>query len=364
MQKDWNTNLLPEDVALNQKLDQAVELERLFLTAIHQPCHLKFEQNKVIIAFLGICPTCPLPGISYSKQKDDADWQIAVCPIGDAFTSAYTKLINLTKSLNSFELNENRLDAVYQIVSDIRLLQVAMQSLDNAIETPSDLTDKLSYFCESGMKPFYGDRMIQDNTYQVLRRFTNSDAPDHGAFLSYLHNQVNFEYKCENLYQLCGAILDYLCHHTIDNKYSTKSHKYSLRRCPRCGRYFTTEDRKIIYCKPDDEDKSKKSCAALQEIDRKKKLARVPQSDAAQLAEKIRRRLYSYKAALKISRVDHTGDPESKRRADLYTLFVQQRQEHSKSPHYKEWVKECVAQLPKSRDESYDRFYEWLLERS
>lgn len=362
MSKDLSYSLSPEELALNQKLDQAVKIEQMFLVGIHQPCHVKFKQDTVTIAFFGICPTCPLPGIAYSQQKEDADWQIAVCPIGDAFTSAYTKLINLTKSLNSFELSENRLDAVYQIVSDIRLLQVAVQSLDNAIETPSDLTDKLSYFCESGMKPLYGDRMIQDNTYQVLRQFTNSDAPDHGAFLSYLHNQVNFEYKCENLYQLCGAILDYLCHHTIDNKYSTKPHKYSLRQCPRCGRYFTTEDRKIVYCQHIDE--FGKTCAAWQESDRKKKLAQVPKNGAEQLAEKIRRRLYSYRSVLKMSRVDHTGDPEYKRRDDLYTLFVQRRKEHSQSPHYMEWITECAAQLPKSRNESYDKFYEWLLERS
>ena len=356
--------LTPEDLKITRELDRAILLEKEFLSAIHQPCYLKFKRDTVTIYFFGHSPSCPLPGIEYSQQGDgDSDsWQSATCPIGDAFFAAYTKLLEKAKILNSFELDSSRLDAVYQVISDMRLLAVAIESLDDAMHTPSDLMDRLSYFCESDIKPLYGDRQVQSNTYQVLQRYLNGKTPDHLEFLSYVREELDFNYQCDNLYQVCGAILDYLCHYTIYEQYNSKPHKYSLRRCPRCGRYFTTSDRKIIYCQHVDE--QGKTCADWQEADRKKKFAKISKNDANQLAEKIRCRLYSYRNAIKTSRDDHTNDPRLVDRDNLYKLYLKCRKKYSKSPNFDTWIAECAAQLPKSRNESYDKFKEWLLERS
>ena len=354
--------LTPEDLKITRELDRAILLEKEFLSAIHQPCYLKFKRDTVTIYFFGRSPSCTLPGIEYSQQGDSGNWQSTTCPIGDAFFAAYKKLIEQAKILNSFELDSSRLDAVYQLISDMRLLVVAVESLDDAIHTSSDLMDRLSYFCESDVKPLYGDRQVQDNTYQVLQRYINGKDPDHPAFLSYVREKLDFNYKCDNLYQMCGAILDYLCHYTIYDCYSSKPHKYSLRRCPRCGRYFTTADRKIVYCQHVDE--QGKTCADWQEVERKKKLAQIPKNDAEKLAEKIRRRLYSYRTAIKISRNDYTDDTRYTERDELYKLYTKRCKEHSQRPDFAEWVEECAAQLPKSRNESYDKFKKWLLERS
>lgn len=353
-------DLSDNDLIFFRLLDQAEALANAFLANIRLHCYLTFKDDNVIISFLGNFPSCPLPGITYSNQKDSL--QQSACSIGDAFSAAYTKLVEQSNSLTAFKLDKNRLDDVYKIISDMHLLLVAVESLDNAVATPSDLIDRLSYFCQSNMKPFYGDRGIKDNIYQVLDKSINCQTPDHTAFLSYLQNEINFDYECDNLYQVCGAILDYLCRHIIREKYNSRVHKYSLRRCPRCGRYFTTSDRKMIYCQHIDE--SGRSCSYQQESDRKKKLAQTPKNDAEQLAEKIRCRLYSYRTAIKISRNDYTDDPRYSERDKLYKLYTKCCKEHSQRPDFAEWVEECAAQLPKSRNESYDKFKKWLLERS
>lgn len=354
--------LTPADLEITRELERAFSVEKKFLASIHQPCYLKFKRDTVTIFFFGHCPFCPLPGIEYSQQGDGDSCQSATCSIGDAFFAAYKKLLEQAKILNSFELDSSRLDAVYQVISDMRLLAVAVDSLDDAMHTPSDLMDRLLYFCESDVKPFYGSREVQDNTYQVLQRYLNGKAPDHPAFLSYVREKLDFNYKCNNLYQVCGAILDYLCHYTIYDRYSSKPHKYSLRRCPRCGRYFTTADRKIIYCQHIDE--QGKTCADWQEADRKKKFAQIPKNDAEELAEKIRRRLYSYRMVIKISRTDYKNDPRYSERDELYKLYTKRCKDYSQRPDFAEWIAECAARLPKSRNESYDKFKKWLLERS
>ncbi len=247
-------------------------------------------------------------------------------------------------------------------VSDLCLLSVAVQSVDNIYETTADLADQLSYFCFSRLGPFYGVRQYEGNAFQILKRYINNDEPNGRDFIIYLTGDAEFVYVCSNLYQICAALIDYLCRYKRYDVYSRKPYRYSLRKCPRCGRYFITEDRKIIYCKYVDE--SGKTCAEWQEIDRKKKFASTERTLAEQLAEKIRRRLYSYRTVVKISRADYTNDPRYKERDELYKLYTKCCKKHSQQSDFAGWVAECAAQLPTSRNESYDKFKEWLLERS
>ena len=154
-------------------------------------------------------------------------------------------------------------------VSDLRLLSVAVQSVDNIYETAADLADQLSYFCLSRLGPFYGVRQYEGNAFQILKRYINNNEPNGRDFINYLTGDAEFVYVCSNLYQICAALVDYLCRYRRYDVYSRKPYRYSLRKCPCCGRYFIIEDRKIIYCKYVDE--SGKTCAEWQEIDRKKK---------------------------------------------------------------------------------------------
>lgn len=279
--------------------------------------------------------------------------------IGFVFTVFY-------KLLNSYaeKLQDVRFwgDAV-GIYSDLSLLKTAIFSLDNAAKMPATLMDELCLFTSSKMGPIYGVRGIDGvGSKDSLMQYINGIEPDYKRFLGSLQNGVRYTYRCENLYQVCGAILDYLCRYRRHDDYATKPHTLSLRQCPRCGRYFTTEDRKIIYCQYVDE--QGKTCADWQEAERKKKLAQIPKNNAEKLAEKIRRRLYSYRTAIKNSRNDYTDDPRYSERDELYRLYTKRCKEHSQRPDFAEWVEECAAQLPKSRNESYDKFKEWLQERS
>lgn len=352
----------PEFLEMDRMFNVAMHLGNQFIDKITQKCIIKFSGDTIDLYFYGHCPSCPLPGIEYYPTKADRDAYHVICPIGDVFYSAYTKLFEEAKILGSFTLDPNRLDDVYQIVSDLHLLEAAVASLDNAMTLSEDFITRLSYFCMSDVKPFYGKKELSSNVLKPLNQYLNCKVPDYPAFFSHARSEMKFSYTCDNLYQMCGAILDYLCQHTFYDQYNSKPHKYSLRRCPRCGHFFTTVDRKVIYCHHIDE--NGKTCAEWQEADRKKKFAQIPKNDAEELAEKIRRRLYSYRMAIKISRNDYTNDPRYSERDELYRLYTKCCKEHSQKSDFAGWIKECTAQLPKSRNESYDKFKKWLLERS
>lgn len=348
--------------ALDQ-LDYAEQLTNEFLQAIEQSVYLKFSEDSLTIFFEGAEPTCPIPGIDYKQPSQ----QVAVVSIGDAFTAFYQKLHDIEDFFGGLHLYTEHLDDVYCFKSDLRLLEAAVQSLDDAAKTPTTLIEQLTHFLSgrvgARIGPIYGNKDVKTNDVEeILKRYINCDKPDYKGFLLELQNDIRYEYYCKNLYQVCGAILDYLCHYKRYEAYSTKPFVLSLRRCPRCGRYFTTADRKIIYCQHVDE--QGKTCADWQEVERKKKLAQIPKNNADQLAEKIRCRLYSYRNAIKTSRDDHTNDPRLVDRDNLYKLYLKCRKKYSKSPNFDTWIAECAAQLPKSRNESYDKFKKWLLERS
>lgn len=352
-----------KDIANINALNAAALLADRFLEKIDLEVNLTFNNTSVEIFFLCFEPSSPIPELPYTGVY----YNTSVCDdIGFAFTVFYKYLNNYTEILQDFEPCEKRLDDVYNLFSDLSLLKTAIFALDNAAKTPDTLMDKLSIFTSPRMGPIYGIRDIKDindvDSIPSLMRYINCAEPDYKGFLGFLQNEMHYTYHCKNLYQICGSILDYLCQYKRYDDYTTKPHTLSLRKCPRCGRYFVTEDRKIMYCHYTDMDG--KTCADWQEADRKKLLAQTPKSEAEQLAEKIRRRLYSYRTNVKTSRYDHTDDLRFEERDKLYKLYTKCRKEQSQSPHFSEWITECAAQLPKSRSESYDKFYEWLLERS
>lgn len=366
MQEDKTLANILKDETISNVLNDFARGDFLtdqFLEIISQPVYLKFNNTSLTIFFEGPFLTSPIPEFPYT----DAEGHFCICKdIGFAFTTFYHLLNDNSKVLLDFKLRKNQLDDVYNLRSDLRLLKAAIFSLDNAAKTPGTLMDELSLFTTSRLGSIYGDRTVQetneDGSAHALERYINCDNPDYKGFVDYLQNEMEYAYHCKNLYQICGAILDYLCRYKRYDNFATKPYTLSLRKCPRCGRYFVTEDRKIMYCHYTDMDG--KTCADWQEADRKKLLAQTPKSEAEQLAEKIRRRLYSYRTNVKTSRYDCTDDLRFEERDKLYKLYTKCRKEQSQSPHFSEWITECAAQLPKSRSESYDKFYEWLLERS
>lgn len=347
-----------EEIANINNLYMASSLTDHFLKKIELSVQLTFNNTCIKTYFYDFYDTSPIPELPYT-----GDFFSNVCDdIGFAFTVFYKLLNSYTEILQDFRL----LGDASNVFLDLCLLKTAIFSLDNAAKTPDALMDELSLFTSSKMGPIYGVRSVEGansvGSKDSLMQYINCIEPDYKRFLGSLQNGMRYTYRCENLYQICGAILDYLCHYRRHDDYATKPHTLSLRQCPRCGRYFTTEDRKIIYCQYADE--QGKTCADWQEAERKKKLAQIPKNNADQLAEKIRCRLYSYRNAIKTSREDHTNDPRFVDRDNLYKLYLKCRKKYSKSPNFDTWIAECAAQLPKSRNESYDKFKKWLQERS
>lgn len=356
------------DTTLNT-LDDAMAVAQTFMTAIEQPVLLQFDRketarNEVTIYFRGSYPDCPIAGLDY-----DAEWQIAKCDIGLAFDSTYRLLLAHTTQLQSFPLSEERLDSVYELISDLRIMAAAVHAMDNSPALSSDFVERVSCFQLSKLLgPFWGVREPKENTLTILKKHIDCRTPDYTAFITDINRTFTYQYFCENLYQICGALLDHLCRYSMRTPYNSRPSKFSLRRCLRCGRYFITEDRKTTHCLYKDADG--RTCAEKNEMDRKKRFSQRTKSDEEMLAEKIRRRLYEYRKLLETSRENRESTLEYRKRDELFNLYMQRKDEHSVKPDYMRWLTECESILPakgsdlKTRNESYDKFYEWLLERS
>lgn len=349
---------------------------------IEAPKEWTTKNPKVQLYFFGKQPTCPLEGLSYDSDK--ASEQCVTCDVGQAFNASYHQLIACTKMVPNFVADNSCIDDIYLCLSDLRIMNTIIEFLHDGSKVPSDLADRLSLLCQSDMRPFYGKRTLKDNVYKTLQKYVNCDHPDNSELVRHMYGQIRYEYSCDNLFQICGALLDYLCHYkksvksskseaseretpetsesSDSSKYIPRPQSFSLKRCPRCGSFFITNDRRIKYCSYSSFDGQK--CAALQEADRKRALASAEKSDSEQLAEKIRRRLYQSYIRIGDSSPKGNQDPCYQERKDLYDLYMKCRKKHSKSPSFDTWIAECAAKLPNSRNESYDKFKEWLQERS
>lgn len=334
-----------------------------FLEAIELPVYLTFANDSVTIFFEGAHPSCPVQDLQFT----DPEQQICTCKIADAFTAFYRLLYEKERPMHLFEPTNKTLHDVYFLRSDLCLLEVAVRSLDDAAKTPATLVEQLSQFLsyhtgpQTGPRigPIYGIKTTNIHDMNgLLEQYITCDKPNYNGFIAHLQDDVEYKYYCKNLYQICGSILDYLCHYKRYDPFNTKPRTLSLRRCPRCGRYFTTEDRKTVYCQH--LDASGKSCAEQQEAERKKKFAMAEKPEDKKIAEGIRHRLYAFS-----KNVGKASNPIADEKRDkLYKLYMECRKKYSKSPYFSEWIHECEAQIDKVKNGNYDKFYEWLQERS
>lgn len=265
----------------------------------------------------------------------------------DCFYELYSSFIS------TFDLEEK--DGITSpIALDKKLLNKSLMVLsDNHHRTGIyvDLINNGSY---------NGHEMIFRRNFSInLLKLANSDIgndTDNNTFGSIINNCGPFIYYCINLYQVCFAFIDYL----FKYPYPTYTKKYSMKRCPYCGKHFLTDNKKIKYCSRTVIDGL--TCAERKESERKKSYIPAPKNDIQKLEQRIRNRLRSYKNyETSFNKNDFTPS-EVARRNDIYSLWLAKNNEVKGSDFYKSWLVKCIAKMDEKGGEKYEIFFKWLKE--
>ena len=249
--------------------------------------------------------------------------------IGEAFDACFHNLVDYCSNLPEPTKPEVN-DDISIVLELVRYLENAAYLLDDAKGVPQDLIEKAIYrSLLDEYRPLYGQRILSDSVCK---------------------------YRCKNLLQMCAALLDILCHISIKEEHRTVSHKISLRVCPRCGRYFTTTNRKSRYC-PYQNDMGK-DCADLQTIVNKERYILRQKSKIQQLETYIKDRLRSYfNNEMYLCR---STDTEYQYRKNLLDMFTSLADLHRRDATYYTWLLSCKSLLPTKHSESYEKFYAFL----
>lgn len=319
---------------------------------------VRFIGEEIKIIFLGHPEKYDVPGIDAVRKMK---FEPCIETIAEVFDSAYKKLMDWHEKICA-ELKDNFCDCSEreQLKTELETLSAIVYHLVGSDDTPSDMMQRLNRYCQVN-ESAYGEKIRTENTSKTMSRYQDEK---HTAFKAkeFINDilpdeQVSYCYHCRNQYQLCGAILDYLCRYTLSD--TRRKPRYHLGICNRCGRYFVAENRNVIYCMR--KDAAGKTCAKLQkEEDRKN--GEVNFDKAKKTAHKITNRLYSMLSNCWAAAKDKTIEQEEYR-TKLYNLWKQKNQEHSKKEGYEQWVCEAEKHLPRKKGESYDEFYEWLLRK-
>lgn len=295
----------------------------------------------------------PISGIPLYNLCSDKS--ISPLEIGDAFDSCYQQLLALELLLpdNAIESSDTDIK-INQFRYALELIKNAALILDNGNDASPDLMEYLNILNDFDSS-LYGKRYT---LYCDSKAFPHHPDIEKAIIAISQGNLFCATYECRNLLETCGAILDYVSRFRYyafptDTLYK----KISLRRCKRCGHYFSTLDRRVIYCRR--KDANGKTCAEICESLRKKKYAVAKKSPQNNLADKIRHRLYAYL---------QSGEYSCKtqlevNRAALYTLWVNENHRHKLRPCYEQWLQEMFELLPPKKG-SYELFYKGLQERS
>lgn len=342
------TEIPNEDLEIISYLDEAQILATCFEHSIKRNVFLvispvihdnhKFSLDyKVTLNFLQKYLVSSVPGLKCDAEMEE--WQRSTCDIGKAFDCFYHELMVCAKPLFEFSRNPDCSDEVTNLISDLNVLSSAMDLLENPYKLDYNYMETLSQSLSSlSMYKVFSDREIYKK----------------GDKTCYLC-------ECDNLFQVCFSILDFLCHFSHIDQYGSRTAKLSLHRCAFCNRFFIAANRRKKYCSY--KDKNGFLCSEKAESIRKRKYSLREKTVAEKLADEISHRLYSFRNSLEYSRQDRMDGAEYQKRTDLYNLFMVCKSKHSTQPDYQEWLIEAESLLPKSRSESYDKFYEWLLER-
>lgn len=352
-----------KDIVFDEKTNRALEAFDADFMVVDQYkreafidvlVHFTGEQMKII--FLGYPKEYDVPGIDAERKMK---FEPFVDTISNIFDSAYKKLMDWHEKICA-ELKDSFCDysETLQLKTELETLSAIVDCLINSNDTPSNMMQRLNRCCTVN-ESAYGEKIRTENTIKTMSRCQDEVHVTFKAkeFLEDINydEEASCCYHCRNLYQLCGAILDYLCRYNLSDARSKP--RYSLGICERCGRYFVTENRNAKYCMR--KDATGKTCVKLQCEQNEKKFKQYGLDETRKKAYKITNRLSASRNNCLAASKDKTIEQEE-RRTKLYNLWKQKNKEHSKKADYAQWICEAEKHLPRKKGESYDDFYEWL----
>ena len=337
----------PEYKRVEKILDESAIKYEYFLNLIYCDVLLCFSEDKVKIYTFGKS--------SVSVEKAIADFTEPIPrQIEQYFDESYRKLKDVAEPFTSLA-HDDIFDELTKLRSDMQLLDALVNAADNIKKcNPVFLDIANSFVLLEELFPIYGEVKDGKNSCRRIIERSESGEIDRANFVAISrNNSLAYCAHCRNLYQICGAVLNYLMHFEIKRE-GEVSVRYNLRRCERCGRYFISENRKKKYC-PYLDSESQKTCQTLQEDERKREDRNSDKSNLKRIAQnEIKDRLYSNRRSAENKKVPN--DEEIAYRDARWCLFDEKNREHSKLPDYKEWVNTGIEKI----NQGYGAFDMWL----
>ncbi len=262
-------------------------------------------------------------------------------------------------------------ESVKELATCIGLLVIATKWYMDDPTIPADTMSHLAPVCIAPLAPIFGTRNIIRSLNDVTLRKIIEQYPDNTcgelspAMLRVLNRNLRATgsfratYCCANLYQLCGAILDYMYNHFLDEK---RRKRFMLRECENCNHFFIAVSGHQKYCTRNNGPDGL-PCAKIVANDAFKAFVTTKSNDPnTQLYSSIRRRLNAYKVAAENSALPDSGS-EITRRENLCERWKAENKRRKSSPNYGHWLSIAQEHLPKDKKEGYEHFVEWLSEQ-
>lgn len=336
-------NADPEIDDILRMLDDISLIYRHFLYKISNNCTITLQKDYLVkVEFTQMNDNPLLKSLGWSPT--------IIGDIGETFDTCFQVLSN---QLDCILINtppdiENTLDYAYTEIADLfdlcGFLKTCINRLDNSSNARPDFFD-----------------------FHVSRSNTNDFVPLLGtctAWTTDKYGQKLYRYECNNLIQMCFALLDILCRVKFEDKKRTaQGYRMSLRQCPVCHRYFTTTNRKQKICQYENGACTAKSTSESKE--RSRISNETVLSEAQRREKNIKSRLTSYIADLgnSVKYLDTKKfEEEKKRRQGILALFNSCAAKHRIEADYLQWLHGCEDHLPLGRSGDYTAFTLFLIQ--
>ena len=369
------------DPALEQYLASADYLLQ-FERAIQINAHVSFRDDTATINFIGHRPesdgwVMPISDEEFQKPH--------IFEIDNLFDMVYYTLlerydwhrthysfpiIDMAPENDSQQARQAFDKSVKTLATCMGLLVIATRWYMEDPTMPPDTMSHLAPVCIAPLAPIFGTRNIMRTVNDITLGRILEQYPD-GTCGELSPNALRVltrnlratgdfraTYTCSNLYQLCGAILDYLYNHFLDEK---RRKRYMLRECENCNHFFIAVSGHQKYCTRNNGPDGL-PCAKGVASDAFKAFVASKSSDPdTQLYNSIRRRLNAYRVAAENSALPESSS-EIARRENLCERWKAENKRRKASANYGQWLASAQAHLPKQK-EGYEHFVEWLSEQ-
>ena len=323
-------------------------LKNLYLDDIYCPCLLRFSGKNITIEYLNGFE----PSENFAIQQSEFG-NYEVYDVSAIFTAFFELYEDVVKNY----LFDDK-DFPSEIENSYNILKMLIELAKDNNSATHDYVDIINAAASKDFK-------LIDNRSNGIRQdilvSKFKTAFDSRDFDNFLREKLNYTYECDNVYQICCSIIDYIFKYTERNydKNNWHNKKISLRKCKNCGKFFLADGQNRQYCYNMIDGKS---CSEWAEVKRKKSYVRKTATDAEKLEKKINNRIKNYRDYW----FDKDDDAEYRKRDEIYNLWIVLRDTKRSHNDYLEWLKKCQEEMNKKNlNKKYDDFYNWMLaERS